>query len=417
MTSKQEYTARDRLAAYLVLLIVFCMFVVGAIVLLISGVFTPASGSASLSDTKPLELNVPQRPEDQSKAGWLQRLIPSAVAEEAGTEIFQADTDVEQLLDQMRKEEEESDIAESERIQVDKKDLALNTNLPGNWINVILLATDSRDMKKERGRTDVMIVASINPETGEIKLSSLARDLFVPIPGIASSNRLNAAFAYGGSTLAMKTVNQNFQLNIEHYVLVNFSVMASIIDTLGGVDIAIAEPTGNGKQEYQELNEIVSVMEDFEGFAKTPTRRALTEADMGQTVRLDGLQAVAYARIRKTDDDLKRGSRQRIILQTMLEKVMKDATLPSLITIFNTVSPITETNLSIPKIMEICSKILLADSMTVSELSIPVPGSFRGVVETDSKGKNIDVLQFSVPQNVQALHEFIYGEHIEPPVK
>ena len=413
MTVKHHYTARDRLAAHLVLLVIFCMFVIGVIALYMTGVFSPVSGAVSLSDTKPLELNVPPPPGQQG--GLLRWLFPSAMAEDAV--LLQDDTEVERLFTQMLEEEAETEIDESERIQVDKKDLAVNTNLPNNWFNVLLLATDSRDMKAAPGRTDVMIVASINAETGEIKLSSLARDLYVPIPGIGSSNRLNAAFAYGKANLAMKTINQNFHLNVENYVLVNFSVMASIVDMLGGVDIPIAEAKGTGRQEYQEINEIAAVMEDYEGFSKSPARRPLTEADMGTTVRLDGLQAVAFARVRKTDDDLQRGSRQRVLLQIMLEKVMQDASISSLITLFNTISPITETNLSVPQIMETASKLLLAGSMTLSEKAIPVPGSYSPSIEKDGKGKDISVIKFGAQTNVEALHGFIYGEYIAPPVK
>lgn len=416
MSDKQHYTARDRLAAHLVLLIIVSMFITGAIALYMTGIFKPVEGTVSLADTVPLDLATP--PAGNLQTSFIHWLIPSASAEGASStegQDAQTGNPVEQLLTQIQAEESESDINDSDQVEINQKDLAVNPNLPSQWFNVLLLATDSRDMKAASGRTDVMIIASINSETGEIKLSSLARDIFVPIPNTAGSNRINAAFAFGKAKLAMKTVNQNFHLNIEHYVLVNFSVMASIVDSLGGVDIYIAEQKGDGKQEYQELNEIVAVAEDFEGFAKSPTRHALTADDMGTSVRLDGLQAVAYARIRKTDDDLQRGSRQRVLLQAMLEKVMQDATLSSLLSLFNSISPTTETNLVVTKIMEIGSKLLLADGITITEKAIPIPGSFRGVIEKDAKGKEINVLRIDMQKNVEELHKFIYGEYIAPP--
>lgn len=430
MQEKQQYTARDRLAANLVLLIIIIMFIAGVIALYMSGIFKPVEGTVSLADTLPLNLATP--PANVSQSGFLGWLLPSANAEapipaeepapeeqsqadvEALTQYYlQSDNPVEQLLLQI--EGAESDINEGDQVQVKKNDLALNTNLPTNWFNVLLLATDARDIKQSFSRTDVMIIASINAETGEIKLSSLSRDIFVDIPDTSGSNRINAAFAFGKANLAMKTINKNFHMNIEHYVLVNFSVMSSIVDSLGGIDIYIAEDNGSKRQEYQELNELVAVAEDYEGFSKNSTRHTLTADDMGTFVHLDGLQAVSYARIRKTDDDLQRGSRQRILLQTLLEKIMSNASLSSLITLFNNVSRTTETNLVVTKIMEVASKLLLSENITMTEKAIPVPGSYRGVIEKDKKGKDIDVLRIDMQKNIRELHEFIYGEYIAPP--
>ena len=426
MPQKQSYTARDRLAAHLVLLIIVAMFVTGALVLYMTGIFAPVQGTVELADIEPLALPSPPVHAARNENALLALLFPTASAEEnMGEEIIaigqQTDADlgqgnaVEQLLTQIIEEEKESDITANDRVQIDKKDLAVNPNLPEEWFNVLLLGTDTRDIMTSNGRTDVMIIASINAATGEVKLSSIARDAYVPIPNIDASNRINAAFAFGGAPLAMKTVNQNFHMNIENYILVNFSVMASIVDSIGGVDIYIAEENPGKVQEYEVLNELVAVAEDYEGFAKSTTRRPLTLQDMGQTVHLDGLQAVAYARIRTIDNDLQRGSRQRILLQSLMEKVMNDASITSIIGLFNNISRAAETNLVVSKIMELGSKILLAGDLTITEKAIPVPGSYRGSTEIDAKGKEINVLRVDMDKNVQELHEFIYGEYIAPP--
>ncbi len=442
MSMKGRYTARDRLAAHLTLLIVFAMLLLSVVALYMIGLFKPVEWAVALSDTKPLEIqtieqfkaaqaaakeaeqaeaDATQTPESgatQSPAARvLDWLFPSARAEAAPAETAAAGdaapetgtptagADLDALLDDIEAGERETDIAKEDQITVAKTDLAVNKSLPADWFNVLLLATDSRDLTVSNGRTDVMIIASVNAKTGEVKLSSLARDMYVPIPGVPTSNRLNAAFAYGGANLAMKTVNHNFETNIEYYVLVNFNTMAAIIDSLGGVDIPLVG------EEYKQINENVAVSEDYEGFAKSSTRRALTADDTEKVVHLDGLQGVGYARIRKIDNDLQRSSRQRILLQAMLDKVMQNATLPTLLNLFNSMSRTTETNLVVTKVMEIGGMLLLADDITITETSLPIAGSYNYSMQTDNKGKEINVLQFNGPQNVQSLHEFIYGEY------
>lgn len=471
MSMKRPHTSRDRMASYLVVVVILGMIALGAFVLYMSGLFEPVQGEVMLSDTPPLDI-VTAMPGEEGEAtlisaeeilaamdevedelglagltaaeeageetdptpaatedvllegeslGPAARLLTfffaSASAEEAPTAETSAPgeapvpdaqaTDLDALLATLEEaEESESDITEADRVEVDKRDLAINQNLPEDWYNVLLLATDSRNLTANLGRTDVMIIASINAGTGEIKLSSLARDMYVPIPNTTFSNRINTAYAYGGAALAMKAVNQNFEMNIESYVLVNFSTMAAIVDSLGGLDIHLEE------NEYREINEIVAVAEDYEGFEKSASRQALTEADTDTVVHLDGLQSVAYARIRKIDSDLQRGSRQRIVLQAMLDKVMQNATLQTLVGLFNSMSRTTETNLAITKIIDISTMLLLADSVSITELSLPIAGSYQGAVEKDGAGKDINVLRVSLNQNVPALHEFIYGEYI-----
>jgi len=397
MSAKNRSTARDRLAAQLVLVVVFGLVIAGALGLYATGIFRAPQAFDALADTEPLSF-----PTQEPAARLWDLLIPSARAEAAP----KTEDELEALLSEITAEERgEGDVSEADRVTVDKKDLSVNKNLPDDWLNVLLLATDSRDIKARTGRTDVMIIASIDAKTGEIKLSSLARDLFVEIPKVGK-NRINAAYAFGGPDLAVKTVNSIFEMNIEHYVVVNFHSMASIVDSLGGVDIELADG------EYYYINYGVALGEDYEGFAKSALRRLLTEDDQNTVVHLDGLQAVSFARIRKLDNDLRRSSRQRVLLQTMLNKVMEGATLSTIVSVAQSMMGNTATNVPIMLIYQIGGALLKADSLTLSEFSVPMEGTFKNTTEKDRKGTDMIVLTFNQEANVKALHEFIYGQYI-----
>lgn len=387
---KRRYSARDQLTASLVL-VVLGMVLMGGIGLYMTGIFDPVEATVALADTEPL--NLPTQP-PRSLLDWL---FPTARAEEESE--TRSASELEALLEDIVAEERgEEEIAAEDRVTVEKGDLALNQNLPDDWLNVLLMGTDSRDVNAKTGRTDVMIIASVNLKTGEIKLSSLARDLYVPIPNGVGENRINAAHAFGGPELALKTVNQNFEMNIQDYALVNFAGMASIVDAVGGVDIELVG------EEWFWINYGVALGEDYEGFAKSDARRLLTEEDMDTVVHLDGLQAVAYARIRKMDNDLQRASRQRILLQAIMEKAM--ASKSTLVNVALSMLPYVNTNMTPNRIMQLVLQFLAADSFSFTEMSIPVEGTYRN--ETVNE---MQVITFDQAQNNQALHNFIYGAY------
>ena len=103
--------------------------------------------------------------------------------------------------------------------------------------NVLLIGNDSRDAGED-GRSDAMILLSISNETKTIHLTSLLRDMYVDIPG-HDGNRLNAAYAYGGSKLLMETIEENFDIEVNRYMLVNFQAFANLVDAVGGVELDV----------------------------------------------------------------------------------------------------------------------------------------------------------------------------------
>ncbi len=404
MVNKQKHAAHSRLSEFLFLLVTLLIIVLFGMILYATGIFTPATPGAALADTPPLSFATAP-PKESSILSWF---ISSASAEEETKPTAAPNPNLDALLQQVVDESGETPIEDEDTVKVSSKDLSKNTNLPDTWFNVLLMGMDTRKETLAKSRSDVMIIASINAETGEIKLVSLARDLLVDIPtGNIGKNRLNTAFAFGGWQLAVKTINQVFEMNIDYYVAVNFAGVVGFVDTVGGVDIALVG------EEWKYINENVAVSEDYEGFAKNTNRRRLTADDSDTLVHLDGLQALGYARIRKMDNDLQRNNRQRILMETMLRK-MWPLDIPKMINLISLAQKYCDLNVPFTgsRVGKIITNISKASDITLSELSIPLAGTYHGTVVQDHKGSNMDVLEFNRLPNVQALHEFIYGEYI-----
>ena len=189
---------------------------------------------------------------------------------------------------------------------IDPEKLDKNPNLPDNVVNILLVGIDTRDTTLDSGlqHGDVQMILSINKDDGSVKLTSLLRDLYVTIPGYKNKNRINVAYARGGGQLAMRTVNKNFELNIESYVTINFYGLASIIDAIGGVDVDLSKAEATAINSYLKKNppKYDNQDKDYE--------RVPLEAVAG-VQHLDGVQAVMYARTRSVDNDFGRTARQR----------------------------------------------------------------------------------------------------------
>ena len=148
--------------------------------------------------------------------------------------------------------------------------------------NIALFGVDSRD-HDDTGRSDALMIMSVDKMHGKIKLTSIARDTRVYISDRGSYDKIAHAYAYGGPEMSIKTINQNFNTNIKEYVTVNFDQLATVINSLGGVTLTITE------EERVSANENIAALG-----TGTPIRQS-------GTVLLTGEQAVGYARIRKID--------------------------------------------------------------------------------------------------------------------
>ncbi|MBQ8087790.1 MAG: LCP family protein [Clostridia bacterium] len=282
-------------------------------------------------------------------------------------------------------------------------DLSVNPNLPKEWLNVLLLGSDERT-DEESARTDSMIICSIQLETGEVKLTSIMRDLAVDFDELGDLNgtyRINAANYFGGEALAMKVVNECFDLNIENYVRVNFFGFQQIAALLGGIDVDITE------EEMEQINH--NIVEQYK-FAR---RAGIDDSNLpkdyltefGTNTHLDGRQTLGYARIRKLDGgDYARAERQRTVLIKLMEK-LKDADAVTLMNIATTALPYVKTNLSPSTIVNIATTVLTQGVDGVETFRLPINGTYT----QDTREDQSMLYDCNWAQNSAELYSFIYG--------
>ena len=263
--------------------------------------------------------------------------------------------------------------------------LALTDGMPATCLNVLLLGVD--DLRDNVQRSDAVLIASIG--YGRFRLTSVMRDTQVEIPG-HGLGKLNAAYAYGGAELAMRTLNQNFALNIMHYAQVDYVALARVIDAIGGVEIDLTDA------ERERLNAtMLKARRTFEPLGYV----AHEVTQYGEHIHLDGLQALSYARIRKIDSDFARTGRQRTLMNAILKKVRANLWNPVLLLrLVRAVIQSVQTNLSPVQIASLGEKALLAGS--AEQLRLPVDGAY-----TDD-GSKLIVTDFN--DNRAAFMQFVY---------
>ena len=275
-------------------------------------------------------------------------------------------------------------------------DLSVNQGLPQEWMNILLLGSDEREMN-ESARTDCMIICSV-------KLTSIMRDLAVKFSDIGEYNgtyRINAANYFGGERLAMRTVNECFGMNIDKYVRVNFYGFQQIAQMLGGIDIDITEA------EMEEIN--YRVQEQWyeaylQGIDESALPNELLES-YGENTHLDGRQTLAYARIRHMDGgDYARAERQRKVLFELMKK-LEGMGIADLAKVGMEAMKHMKTNLSLDEIMNIAQKVLGADLTSIDSFRLPINNSYK-----QETRNNQDMLyDCDWGSNASSRYTFIYG--------
>lgn len=198
-------------------------------------------------------------------------------------------------------------VIDMEQVQNKDLDVATKEKLKGYW-TIAVFGVDARDNAIERGtNSDVNIICNINLETGEIKLVSLFRDTYLNISKDGSYNKFNQAYFVGGPEQAMAALNRNLDLNITDYMTFNWKAVADAINILGGVDVELS------KAEFYYINSFITETVKATGVGSTQ----LKHAGMNH---LDGVQAVAYGRLRLMDTDFARTERQRKVIKLAFEK-------------------------------------------------------------------------------------------------
>lgn len=281
-------------------------------------------------------------------------------------------------------------------------DLRMNTSLSDEWLNVLLLGTDERTLS-ESARTDAMLICSINRNNGEVKLSSIMRDLAIEYTDIGQYNgtyRINAANYFGGPNLAMRTINEKFGMNIQYYVLVNFFGFQKIAQRLGGIDIDITEA------EKDKINKMIVQQAKFayrEGIDESDQENVYLET-YGENTHLNGRQTLAYARIRKlTGGDAMRTERQRIVLEKLLEKV-KGLDAMQLAGLATDMLDQVRTNLPLDDLLKIALQVCGNGISGVKSIRLPVSGSYKEEVRNEQSM----LYDCDFQANALELYNFIY---------
>lgn len=279
--------------------------------------------------------------------------------------------------------------------EIPKEDIVINegveqlASLGEGYLNVALFGVDSREGDLEKNtRTDCIIVASLNKETKEIKMASVYRDTLLDLSE-GTLQKCNAAYSFGGPKQAINMLNMNLDLDIQNYVTVDFGVVAEVVDLLGGLDIEIKE------EEVEPLNKFVYETGQVAG------KEAHFVGGSG-VQHLDGVQATTYARIRSTaGGDFTRTERQRLVIEKIVEKLMK-SDLATINKIIDKVFPTISTNFTMTEI--------LSYAKYFNQYKLGENTGFPIDKATDTvSGLGSIVIPVSLEDNVKKLHEFLFG--------
>ena len=266
--------------------------------------------------------------------------------------------------------------------------------------NIALFGVDSRDGSLGKGtRSDTIIVASINQETGDVKLMSIFRDTYLNL-GNDDYNKCNAAYAKGGPEQAINMINMNLDMNITDYVTVGFKGLIEVIDALGGVEIDVT------KAEISHLNNYQISMVGKSKDGKTFTAQAgkdYTPVTNPGLQTLNGLQATAYCRIRYVGNDFARAQRQRDVITAIANK-SKKADPKTLTEIANSVMKNVSTSLDIDEIIGVLSD--LSKYNVVGSEGFP----FEEYRSTGTVKKGSCVIPKDLTKNVVKAHEFLFDQ-------
>jgi len=308
----------------------------------------------------------------------------------------------EEIMKELLAEEESTDATDSPKEEIEKlesqmqeqqkdhkdKDVLASAD---NVLNILLIGCDSRT-KGGVGRSDAMILVSVNEETKKIHMSSIMRDCYVAIPG-RENNRINAAYAFGGGSLLLDTVKTNFAVDVEKYVAFDFCSFIDVVDMNGGVEIDVSE------EEKEVLNGYVMDWNAINGKENVLENQVQTSG----LQHLNGVQALCYSRIRFVGNgDFERTERQHEVMNQIFDKI-KTLNLLELNDLLNIFLPQIKTNLTEDEILTMLIDVMNYMSYELDSMRIPVEGSYEPL-----RVNKMAVLGIDLEENQKALEEFIY---------
>ena len=288
---------------------------------------------------------------------------------------------------------------------INEEELDVNESVTENQVmkgytTIALVGIDSRDDKlKSDWNSDTMIIASINNDTKKVKLVSVYRDTYLCLGEDEDENNsyglANSAYCTGGAKKMINMLNKNLDMNISDFVTVNFQAVAETVELLGGIDVEMK------KEEVVHLNNYCVETSEVTGMDYTPLE------EIEGVHHLNGVQAVAYARIRKTSgNDFRRAARQREVIYRIVEKA-KNSSIATLNTVLDKIFPMIYTSLTEKEILSMGMNMLSYD--IEDQTGFPFDHLYGDTVKEAMDGVDC-VLPITLESNVIKLHGFLYPE-------
>ena len=264
--------------------------------------------------------------------------------------------------------------------------------------NVLLVGIDGNNIEKGN-RSDSVMLATIDSNNKEIKISSIARDTYVDIPGY-STEKLTHAYAYGGIDLLREVFKENFDIQIDKYIAVNFASFIEIMDEIGGVEVNVEE------KDVKEVNKYIDACyEYYKNDSKSNNKPKEYITSAGKQ-RLNGYQALAFSRIRYTDSAYARDNRHREVAQSVYNEFLtKDPQT------YKKCADIllenTKTNISPMEMMDLGFTVYKIADRDIDQFQFPLAEYRKGHIISKQKGW---VLEWDKEPNLNAWHKFVFGE-------
>lgn len=263
----------------------------------------------------------------------------------------------------------------------------VNTINADGVVKILLIGCDARG--NERGRSDSLMLATVSKDTGEVTLTSFLRDTYVQIPGYAD-NRINASYSSGGTQLLKKTLKQNFGLDVDGCVVINFQNFEKVIDLVGGVEITLTKAEANYMNNHNETGKKWNLKEGKQ--------------------TLSGQEALFYARIRYIDSDFGRTNRQRTVLQAIYN-AKKNISIADAGTLINEILPLITTDMTNSQILSYATLVLKLKVDSLKSFYIPAEGTY-----TNQKIRGMSVLVPDLEMNNKLLEGYMHGKDLHSEV-
>ena len=281
-----------------------------------------------------------------------------------------------------------------------KDEAVKNTEEQGTMVegitNILLVGTDGKYIEKWN-RSDSMMVVTIDSKNKDIRISSIARDTYVDIPGY-STEKLTHAYAYEGIDLLKEVFKVNFNLDIDKYIAVNFVSFMDIMDELGGVEVNVEE---------KDIKEINKYIDACYGYYKNKDEKDKEYITKSGVQRLNGYQALAFSRIRYTDSAFARDNRHREVAESVYKEFAQKG-VETYKKCADIILNNTKTNISPIEMMILAYTVLKINDKDIDQFQFPLEEYRNGHIINKQKGW---VLEWDKEPNLEAWHKFIFGEN------